>query len=333
MIMKTKIVYVLSSDDRDFYLEQTLISVYSLRMYNKDVYVVLLTDKETNAGFVGTRYKITDYFNEIVVVDTPEGYDNARKSRYLKTLIRQKICGDFLYVDSDTIITGSIKELDCFSIEIGGIPDKHVLLAEHPLKDIISRQLKVVGLEIEKDKPYINGGVFYAKDVPIAHRLFELWHSKWLEVQHVQKLDQPPLAWANKKLDYPILLIDDRWNCQVIDNGLRFLNKAKIIHYFASSKSSDGKAPYALYDNRIYRQLRNNGKIPKDVIDMLSDPYSAFIPVCRIVSGDDLKILDSDWYRVVYKEFPSLFKLTESVSLLLSRILKIILKLCRINHN
>ena len=32
--MKTKIVYVVVSDDADFYLEQTLVSVYSARLYN-----------------------------------------------------------------------------------------------------------------------------------------------------------------------------------------------------------------------------------------------------------------------------------------------------------
>lgn len=34
--MKTKIIYVLVSNENDCYLEQALVSIYSLRLYNPD---------------------------------------------------------------------------------------------------------------------------------------------------------------------------------------------------------------------------------------------------------------------------------------------------------
>lgn len=46
--------------------------------------------------------------------------------------------------------------------------------------------------------------------------------------------DQPSLAKANELMGCKICKLDDIWNCQINANGLPFLSKAKIIHYFAS---------------------------------------------------------------------------------------------------
>lgn len=40
--MKTKIIYVLVSNENDCYLEQALVSIYSLRLYNPDANLLLL---------------------------------------------------------------------------------------------------------------------------------------------------------------------------------------------------------------------------------------------------------------------------------------------------
>ena len=56
--MKTKIVYVVVSDDADFYLEQTLVSVYSARLYNPNAEILLLVDSETNKTILGKREAI-----------------------------------------------------------------------------------------------------------------------------------------------------------------------------------------------------------------------------------------------------------------------------------
>ena len=46
--MKTKIIYVLVSNENDCYLEQALVSIYSLRLYNPDANLLLLVDEETS---------------------------------------------------------------------------------------------------------------------------------------------------------------------------------------------------------------------------------------------------------------------------------------------
>lgn len=62
--MKTKIAYVLVSDESDTYLEQTIISLYSLRLYNPNVTVVLVVDDITDLTIKGKRCKILEYISE-----------------------------------------------------------------------------------------------------------------------------------------------------------------------------------------------------------------------------------------------------------------------------
>ena len=55
--MKTKIVYVLVSSNNDIYLEQAYVSMYSVKYYMPDAHITLLTDKLTEATFIGIRKK------------------------------------------------------------------------------------------------------------------------------------------------------------------------------------------------------------------------------------------------------------------------------------
>ncbi|SHN08002.1 Lipopolysaccharide biosynthesis protein, LPS:glycosyltransferase [Fibrobacter sp. UWR3] len=321
--MNTKFVYVLASSDKDVYLEQTLISLYSLKKYNEWANVVLIVDKETNRSLEGTRAGIKKYVNQIVTVDTPISFDNQRKSRYIKTSVRNVIDGDFLFIDSDTVIARDLSDVDEIPYDIAAVADKHVLVKDHPTKDIIKKQIGLTGLEFDENLPYINSGVVFVRDNAFTRKFYAIWHKKWLEIEKKgQTLDQPPLAWTDNELSHPVKFLDDSWNCQIMDNGLRFLLGARIIHYFASSKNSDGQAPYAVYDKRIYNAIKKNGDVTPDVERMVENPYSCFIPVCRIIAGDDMKILDCEWYRIVYKQYPKFFKITERLSVFVMKVLR-----------
>lgn len=58
--MKTKIIYVLVSNENDCYLEQALVSIYSLRLYNPDANLLLLVDEEN------PKTSRVSYFTDIV---------------------------------------------------------------------------------------------------------------------------------------------------------------------------------------------------------------------------------------------------------------------------
>lgn len=116
--MRTKIVYILISDDLDIVYEQALISVYSLRKHNSDANVILVVDEDTNAGLVDKRSQIIQYVNEIIQVSVPIEYSKIQRSRFIKTSLRELISGGFFYIDVDTVIIGDLSFVDYIQDDI-----------------------------------------------------------------------------------------------------------------------------------------------------------------------------------------------------------------------
>lgn len=129
--MKTKIVYVVTSDETDVYLEQTLLSVFSLRKHNPNAFVELVVDQDTNATIAGKRGEILKYIDNKVVVNVPKEYNKKEASRYLKTNVREYVSGDYLFIDSDSIITDKLDEIDLFDGDIGAVINNHVPISQY----------------------------------------------------------------------------------------------------------------------------------------------------------------------------------------------------------
>ena len=100
----TKYVFVLTSSPKDFYCEQTLVAVASLRVHNPGAFVTLLTDDRTLATLTGNRAALKDAVDEIKALTLDEKLTPMLRSRFLKTSIRNVIDGDFLFLDSDIAV-------------------------------------------------------------------------------------------------------------------------------------------------------------------------------------------------------------------------------------
>jgi lipopolysaccharide biosynthesis glycosyltransferase len=231
--MRTKIVYVVTSDETDVYLEQALLSVFSLRKHNPNAYVELVVDQDTDATITGKRGEILKYIDHKVVVNVPEEYNNVCRSRWLKTSLRQHVKGDFLYVDTDTIVTDSLEEIDCFTGDIGAVKDQHVLLGKNNGARKLQIRAEQEGWRWSETLIYYNSGIIFVKDSAIAHEFYQMWNNKWKDKYRKtgDYKDQPPLAATNESFQYLIRELPGEWNCQIIHNGIIFLAKAKIMHY------------------------------------------------------------------------------------------------------
>ena len=120
-------LYVLVSKPEDYYYEQLLISVTSLRKHNPNAFVTVLVDNRTNETLCGPlRGRIKDLVQNIVVVDFDDNLNNTKRSRYLKTTMREHIQGDFLFVDCDTVICDHIS-LDDFDMSYMGVKHLNII--------------------------------------------------------------------------------------------------------------------------------------------------------------------------------------------------------------
>lgn len=269
--MKTKIVYVLISDDSDSYYEQLLISVFSLRKYNDKVQVIVVCDKDTENTLIGKRTTIREKVDKIIVVEMPVGFEKMQRSRFLKTNLRNIINGDFLYIDTDTVICSSLNEIDNLNCEIGAVKEynKHTVLSKDnvwacSLAEKAGLLQKLLGC------PYFNSGIMYVKDTKDTHELYTNWHQCWKDyLKKGLSTDQTALCYANKLCGYRIKHIDNKWNCQIAElEGKKNVSVARIIHYFHGL----GNIDYPMSLDSLYQTIKVNGGIPPIVDYFIENP-------------------------------------------------------------
>ena len=254
--MKTKLVYVLTCAPDNHYIEMALMSVWSARHWNPDAHIVLITDNLTDKLFVGKRAEISDYISEkIVITFEDDSLSMAYRSRWLKTSVRQLIVGDFLFIDCDTIICKPLADIDKFNCEVGAVPDAMLPVDEFcpSLLEMDVKRCADIGADLLQEKNYYCSGVVYAKDTPLTHTLYELWHKYWGQSFAKQMLaDQPGLCKANIECKHIIQRIPDTYDVIAYTHN-RLYKEAHILH-FASHRI----ASY-LGSKRVFAYLKETG--------------------------------------------------------------------------
>ena len=272
--MKTKLVYVLTCSEDEYYIEQALMSVFSARHWNPDAHIVLLVDDQTNCLLVGKRAEILNYVSEKIVVPFEDAtLSPMYRSRWIKTSVRQLIKGDFLFVDCDTIVCKNLKEIDSFDCEIGCVWESHLLVEDYcqSLHNKAVQMNSQIGVNIDIEKEYFSSGVMFVKDTPRANKLYELWHCFWEESQSIGvQIDQPALAKANREMGHIIRRIPDVYNCILFTRN-DFVEKAYILHVAAY------KNPSYLFTERIYGVLKHQG-LQDWIKEALLHPCDSMLP-------------------------------------------------------
>lgn len=269
LVMKTKIVYVLVSNTNDCYYEQLLISLYSLRLYNPNTIVEVVTDSVTKSSLVGPRTDLIKYINDILTIDLPDFLSPFEKSRFLKTRLREYISGDFLYIDTDTVVCGDLSGIDSVKGDIAAVYDKNRKLPLSKLSGWPYDIAKKIGFASDiSGEPYFNGGVILAKDTTKAHLFYDEWHKYWtICKERGVSTDQTALCLANKCLGHIISSMESKWNCQINADGLLCSNDALIIHYFSNKYPQ-----YLLSRQSVQETVKYYESIPPFVIDFIKTP-------------------------------------------------------------
>ena len=300
--MKTKVVYVVTSTEADLYLYQTFLSVYSLKQKNPQTVVELVVDAKTDATIKGKRAAILELIDKKIIVDVPDTYNKVQTSRYIKTSLRSHVAGDYLFVDSDTIITDRLDEIDNFDGDIGAVLDTHQPLECRHGKENIKQRIRKAGWNGSFDLGYFNSGIIFVRDNERTRAFYRMWHQKWNTMLKQARLhyDQPPLYAANAEMHSVIKELPGVWNCQVMNNGITMLYKAKIIHYLANHAVSRRHADkaYLFHDKSIYDEIKQTGTITPRIAALVEDAKGAFVTPCVVVVGNELELLRNGLYQL-----------------------------------
>lgn len=290
--MQTKIIYVLTSDIESNYCEQALISVFTARYYNTDAHIVLVVDDRTDKIFTGKRSEILKYVTEKIIVPFDEEISAMQRSRWIKTSIRKYISGDFLFVDSDTIITGSLSDVDNFNCEIGAVTESHLPVKKFNqyIYQKVDELSKKIGWKLNEEEYYFSSGVIYVKDTPLSKVFFEKWHEFWKDsCKNGLCIDQPSFAKANIALNHPIQEINGIWNC-VMYTHVDFAISAKILHFCSFRNMS------YIFGNEFLKKVKDQGIENNDFIKKsILYPHKSYLPfdgyVYNYKTGDFFRLI------------------------------------------
>ena len=305
--MKSQILYVLVSRPADCYYEQALVSATTARRHNPDAKILLLTDPETEAG-LDERPQGADFkklFDQIIPVPFDAGQSPMIRSRLLKTGMRNLVDGDFLYIDTDTLIMGPLDAIDDVPSNLAACTDLHApSFAEHPHYRATCNLCRRIGYDVSKDPYYFNGGVLLVRDTPENHEFFKNWQENYKQgLKNGIKPDQPSFAkTSHGQLDR----LPDIWNCE-IQSGVRFLRDARIVHYMCTNIASgeEGK----LFKLNAPAFLKS---LSPEVWEIAKDPFKGLAPMTRLFAGEDLLFFQTRRYRYFRGRFkPGKWSLTE----------------------
>lgn len=284
--MTTKLVYVLTCAPEANYIEQALMSVWSARHWNPDAHIVLITDNLTDQLFVGKRAEILDYISEKIVVPfEDDSLSMMYRSRWLKTSVRQLIKGDFLFLDTDTIICASLSIFDKQDKRIMAVNDSLLPLNKYckSIYDFVYNRCLLLSIDIKQENNYFCSGVLFVKDCKEAYLLYGLWHQYWIESTHLGLYaDQPALCKANIEIGHIINLMDDTYNLVTYTQDRRYRN-AKILHISFFQNSS------YLQSRKVLSFVRKNGLKNPWLMDSILHPASTFFPFDNLVYSSSLK--------------------------------------------
>lgn len=300
--MKTKIVYCLVSDSKDYYYEQLLISLCSLRKHNPEAKVEVVCDEKTFATLQDNRSSIFDYNVHVIPVETPQDWEKWERSRYIKTNLRRLVQDDYLYIDTDTVICSSLDLIDNLSYDVSAVFDSHL---ERPLPRYsrcrhksdywIWDNAKKANIDIAGLWHY-NSGVMYVKDTMIAHELYARWYDKYKEqLKYGVNIDQLPLLLANNDMKDIITPISHRFNCQIAcTEGRNLLSDALIIHYLPVQHTTLLSCPWFM------DPIKETGIINKTILNIIDDPISFFEKESFVAMGAAAELIKTPSLLTAY---------------------------------
>ncbi len=313
--VKTTILYVLVSGSDDFYAEQLFVSITSLRRNSPGAAVSVLTDTLTHEslpsrGKMGAR--LLDAPDKWIVVPLDASLTKEHRSRILKTGMRQYVEGDFLFIDTDTLIVRPLDGIDAIPHELAFCLDHHCLLEDNPEFKCHRDECRQLGKDLSRNDFYFNSGVILSRDTAPVRAFFAQWQKNYLQGRSKGiKTDQQSLAQTLGSVSMPVGQLDGIWNCQ-LPYGVRYMGGAIVFHYFFTYAKEPHSYLFLLNDPSVLSRIRNSEELPSDVAAVIQDFFKGFPDVTLLIGKRDLDFRNTRRYKDLRRRYvPGKFSFLE----------------------
>lgn len=307
--MIPQIVYVLVANEKNLYLEEMWVSIFSLRRHHPEATVKVLMDIETKE-YLSRFPQLTSMIDETVVVQTPAGYNAKQRSRQIKTTIRNVLKGDYIFIDTDTVIcrpldgiVEDIAEMKDFK-GIAAVREGHVTMKDtlFPPTGTVKR---IFDIDISQSPLMTNSGVMFVADIPFTHEFYKRWNENWKRscFEKGNSQDQPSLYATDCQYGYVIRELSGIYNAQVA-MSLKYYADAVILHWWHMDFIEDQSySPY--FSLEIYQNLKKAGEITPQIEELIINAKQSFVSPTMPVGKDHILFLFSPAGKIfnrIYKE-------------------------------
>ena len=217
--------------------------------------------------------------------------------------MRNKVDGDFLFIDSDTVICQNLTDIENIQYELGAVLVRNSQLSYHVSMSATVERLKKISdiSEFYNHPNYFNSGVLFVKDTKSNRDFFEKWNNNYLlSFSKNMPMDQVSLALTNYQLGFPINELDGTWNVQLW-SGAKYFNKIKILHYNATASESDVYEPFS---SILPLKIKETGCLSENDLSLIAEPLKYLGEATYVISGDNYMIFCSNmgiFLRKLYK--------------------------------
>src|SRR5690349_2743363 len=153
-----RVCYVVSATGWDRFAQMACVSASLLRRWHPDAHITVLADEVTHATWERQRNGLIEVVDEVVCAETGRLPTAAHRNRFLKTTMRQRLRGDFVYLDADAIPLGPIDQLLHQTEPLGAALEQNTKLEHHFFPSDMPGFYEGLGWR-HPALPYFNAGV------------------------------------------------------------------------------------------------------------------------------------------------------------------------------
>ena len=231
------ICFVLTAKDLGLYTDMAAVAALAVRRLHRQARIVLITDEPTARAIEQNKHALAKIVTEIIVQPTATDVPGV-SSRYLRTILRQLVKGDYLYLDTDAIAVRPLDRGWPGTADLATARDRN----QHGITPLalphIERLREKLQWKFRMDR-YLNAGVMFVRDTPAAHAFYAEWHKRWKQALSLGIWqDQFSFNSASTTGIATIGILPDRDNW-VTHSTAMLRGRARIFHFFASVYSDE----------------------------------------------------------------------------------------------
>jgi hypothetical protein len=226
------ICFVLTANDLGLYADMTAVAALSVHRLHPQARIILVTDEPTARAIDRDSHALGKIVSEIVVRPTGTE-DSFVGARYLRTILRELIKGDYLYLDSDTVAVRPLDRGWPKGADLAMARDRNQRGIPRGELPSIEKLRAKLAWNFRMDR-YLNAGVMFVRDTPAAHAFYTEWHRRWKQTLSLDiREDRWSLNSASATGLAAIAMLPDRDNW-VTHSTAMLRGRARIFHFFAS---------------------------------------------------------------------------------------------------